>query len=150
MASSSNAAGIHSLGRLLERSATIQDKADLFRSFLDDEVKNDSGTHISGTLLPGYQNESDPLRDRASERKQRDIQQLVEKHGLRETYLDWATEHASLDMDDNKPLSRLPCANVDAPKNWKCPDDGTLACSGCRLVSYCSKVSKLSNCIRGN
>jgi hypothetical protein len=138
MASSSNPADIQSLGRLLERSVTIQDKADLLRSFLDDMAKNDSGSHISGTLLPGCQNESDPLRDWASERKQRDLQRLVETHGLEHTLLDWTVP---LDMDGNKPLSRLPCANVDAPKNWKCPNDGTSACSGCKLVSYCSKVS---------
>ncbi|KIM76000.1 hypothetical protein PILCRDRAFT_78276 [Piloderma croceum F 1598] len=103
-------------------------------------VKNDSGSHISGTLLPGCQNESDPLRDQAIERTQRDIQWLVEKHGLEDTFLDWAQKHVSLDMDDNKPLSRLPCANVNATKNWKCPNNGTSACSGCRLVSYCSKA----------
>jgi len=41
----------------------------------------------------------------------------------------------------DKPLETLPCANVDPARNWRCPEDGKLACSECRLVSYCSKVS---------
>src|SRR6266704_595352 len=38
------------------------------------------------------------------------------------------------------PLERLPCANVKADKYKTCPNPGTLACSACKLVSYCSEV----------
>lgn len=39
------------------------------------------------------------------------------------------------------PLERLPCANVEVEKNRICQLEGTMACSACKLVSYCSKVS---------
>jgi hypothetical protein len=39
------------------------------------------------------------------------------------------------------PPEVLPCANVEAEKYRACPNPGKMACSSCRLVSYCSKVS---------
>jgi hypothetical protein len=66
---------------------------------------------------------------------------LFEKHGISESYLNWALEHLSTE----KPLERLPCANAVPEKNWRCQENGTMACSGCKLVSYCSKVSSIIN-----
>lgn len=40
----------------------------------------------------------------------------------------------------SKPLDRLPCANVVVLDKYKCPNLGVRACTGCRLVSYCSTV----------
>ncbi|KDR66055.1 hypothetical protein GALMADRAFT_232756 [Galerina marginata CBS 339.88] len=37
------------------------------------------------------------------------------------------------------PLEILPCANVQADKYRVCNQPGTMVCSECRLVSYCSK-----------
>jgi hypothetical protein len=34
----------------------------------------------------------------------------------------------------------LPCANVQPAKYTACEKTGTMACSKCKLVSYCSKV----------
>jgi len=34
----------------------------------------------------------------------------------------------------------LPCANVQAAKYTMCESLGTMACSACKLVAYCSKV----------
>jgi len=39
------------------------------------------------------------------------------------------------------PPTTLPCANVQPSKYKICKDPGTMACSACKLVSYCSKVS---------
>ena len=39
------------------------------------------------------------------------------------------------------PSEVLPCANVETEKYRACPNQGKMACSSCRLVSYCSKVS---------
>lgn len=38
------------------------------------------------------------------------------------------------------PLDVLPCANVNVDKYDVCKRPGKLACSSCKLVSYCSKV----------
>ena len=47
--------------------------------------------------------------------------------------------------DDSAPeiktLQHLPCANHDVQKQWVCPKAGASPCSGCHLVSYCSRVS---------
>ncbi|KAL6308530.1 hypothetical protein BKA93DRAFT_762976 [Sparassis latifolia] len=37
------------------------------------------------------------------------------------------------------PPENLPCANVEVEKHRCCPNEGRMACGGCRLVSYCSK-----------
>lgn len=41
-------------------------------------------------------------------------------------------------------LERLPCANVEVEKYKTCPNPATMACSACKLVSYCSKVCNAS------
>jgi len=38
------------------------------------------------------------------------------------------------------PPTALPCANVQAEKYAVCKNPGKMACSACKLVSYCSKV----------
>jgi hypothetical protein len=41
------------------------------------------------------------------------------------------------------PLEALPCANVQSRPRSACDGLGKKACSGCRLVSYCSEVRHL-------
>lgn len=41
-------------------------------------------------------------------------------------------------------LPCAPCANVQVQKHWHCPKEGTLTCSSCTLVSYCSAVRRIS------
>ncbi|KAH6896244.1 hypothetical protein BKA70DRAFT_1316688 [Coprinopsis sp. MPI-PUGE-AT-0042] len=43
------------------------------------------------------------------------------------------------------PLSRLPCANVQVSQKIICSNPGTLKCSACKLVSYCSKDCQKSH-----
>ena len=38
------------------------------------------------------------------------------------------------------PPENLPCANVEVAKYRTCQNPGKLACSACKLVSYCSEV----------
>jgi hypothetical protein len=42
------------------------------------------------------------------------------------------------------PPERLPCANVEVERYTTCPNPGKMACGACKLVSYCSRVSKYS------
>ncbi len=44
------------------------------------------------------------------------------------------------------PPTALPCANVQADKYTACENLGTMACSACKLVSYCSKVRNKRLC----
>ena len=41
------------------------------------------------------------------------------------------------------PLEMLPCANVQVKQYTVCENQAKLACSACKLVSYCSKVTHL-------
>ena len=41
------------------------------------------------------------------------------------------------------PLEMLPCANVQVKQYTACENQARLACSACKLVSYCSKVTHL-------
>ena len=50
---------------------------------------------------------------------------------------------SGLSPDENPwsyPLEGTPCPNVNSVLRLKCPNPGLYPCSGCRLVSYCSKV----------
>lgn len=49
------------------------------------------------------------------------------------------------DWEDSwaKPIEHLPCAHIRPNDRYKCLELGTRACSGCRLVSYCSAVRLL-------
>lgn len=40
------------------------------------------------------------------------------------------------------PLDDLPCANVQPDEYQACSKAGNKACSACKLVSYCSQVSR--------
>jgi hypothetical protein len=61
--------------------------------------------------------------------------ELLERHGIH--WHDIAIAFAGV---GEKPLERLPCANVEPTKSWRCQENGRLACGECKLVSYCSKV----------
>ena len=66
---------------------------------------------------------------------------LAIKHGLDQEFNDWVLRRAL--MNALQPFERLPCANMLREGLLHCRKEGTLACSQCKLVSYCSKVSLL-------
>ena len=41
------------------------------------------------------------------------------------------------------PPENLPCANVQVQQYKACDKQGSMACSSCKLVSYCSKASSI-------
>jgi hypothetical protein len=85
---------------------------------------------------------------RNQEEDQRFIQRLCElssEYGLEETLMKTIYERSTTGLlhDEHPwsgPLLFLPCANVDLRFEKKCPNPGSQACTGCRLVSYCSTV----------
>ncbi|KZP28089.1 hypothetical protein FIBSPDRAFT_917742 [Athelia psychrophila] len=65
-----------------------------------------------------------------------------EPNALRESYFqaEFKSLFETLSFTDGRAfLEKLPCAHSDAAENWRCPNDGTMACANCKLVSYCSK-----------
>jgi len=69
---------------------------------------------------------------------QEELYLLIRKHHLEKAHYDWVLSESRKSSD--RPLERLPCANVKPSEDWRCTKDGTMACANCRLVSYCSKV----------
>jgi hypothetical protein len=64
----------------------------------------------------------------------------TENSNLRGMPPDPLTTSQLYSMPRFSPPDVLPCANVEAEKYRACPNPGKMACSSCRLVSYCSKV----------
>lgn len=126
---------LESLSDQLDLLNTKQEKLDTVISFMKSMDAN-SEQLSCGSLLPGQTSESNPFPNLDDEHNSKYVETLFEKHGILELYLNWVLENISAE----KPLERLPCANAIPQKNWRCPGDGTKACGGCKLVSYCSKV----------
>jgi hypothetical protein len=82
---------------------------------------------------------ADQLRSSCSESESDQFFELLAKHGV-------SAEAHQKHMLEGKMgrgehiLNKLPCAHVIPGQGWRCPQDGTLTCSSCKIVRYCSKV----------
>jgi hypothetical protein len=132
------ASEVQALADQLEHLGTTQDKMDVVASFVQDSISRGELSNV--TFKPGIQPMSDHSQD--DEEGQELLMTLLQNHGLEHAYFEWVVENAEAigGLGTDETLERLPCANVEAAKNWRCTEDGTLACSQCKLVSYCSKV----------
>ena len=70
------------------------------------------------------------------------IRGLMAKHGITSMGYMEATHRKNATVDFS--LNGAPCAHVNLKRRFLCPNDGTLICSACRLVHYCSKVREYS------
>lgn len=70
------------------------------------------------------------------------LHEKAEKSNTPETFLQTMIQECM--TPKFPPLQNLPCANVEVEKYQACKNPGTLACSVCKLVSYCSKVRLVS------
>jgi hypothetical protein len=131
---------MQALADQLERLVTTQGKMNAVASFIRDASSR--GGHYNVVLKPGGQPEDDHLQDDEYNRDSESLATLLKHHGLADAFLQSVVENKhSLAIGADEILERLPCANVQPEKDWRCTGDGIQACSVCRLVSYCSKVS---------
>jgi hypothetical protein len=115
---------------------TIEDKLDAIKS-ISPIVDGIGILHDDGTttgLDAGFQDDSD-LR----------LKQLLDKHGLTWNQVG---EHISKRVRSEAvcspfatSLKLYPCANADPSRVFACPNEGIRACSGCKVLAYCSAVS---------
>lgn len=128
---------MQALTEQLEHLETTQDKMDAVTSFLQHSASRGGLRNV--TLKPGGQLEFGHMQD---DEDQESLTALLNNHGLTDAYLEWLMENAGEieGLGDDETLERLPCANVEPDKNWRCTEGGMMACGKCRLVSYCSKV----------
>lgn len=70
--------------------------------------------------------------------------ELADRHGCREEYEQLIQGMRSRrpwgSGKDGEPLTQLCCANIDVAAGRVCPNPGSLICSRCQLVAYCSKA----------
>jgi hypothetical protein len=127
--------------RLVDQIAQLQDpkaKQVVLMAYLRGELAEDPDKLQDYTLLrslPDGRIESLHSSGNADDESTNNLLDLLEKHGIH-----WHDMVIALAAVAEKPLERLPCANVEPKKNWRCQESGRLACSECKLVSYCSKV----------
>ncbi|KAF8891945.1 hypothetical protein CPB84DRAFT_1783894 [Gymnopilus junonius] len=88
------------------------------------EAQRNSTKPSPDALLPEEETEPSSTEDESA---------TDEEH----VFLDWITKRSM--QVSKKPLERLPCANVKAEEDWRCDKEGKMACTACKLVSYCSK-----------
>ncbi|KAF9543454.1 hypothetical protein CPC08DRAFT_824152 [Agrocybe pediades] len=135
---------IKSLATKLEGLTLKKDKEAALKHYLQTLLENRHDPSINpkgGTISLGPQGSKESLESAAqkiaNDKYQEQLHQLVERHGLNQTLVNWSVSAAQ--NVGYQPLNRLPCANVKPEEDWKCSNDGTRACSSCKLVSYCSK-----------
>lgn len=142
MASSSKFCEVlQSLSQRLE-GADLQDpkaRQDALAAYLREELAGGPQHHTTTLLLGGEAHNLITQATAFNGKEPESLLALLDKHGLQ--WNDWAM---AVGATAEKPLEKLPCANVEPTKNWRCQENGRMACANCKLVSYCSKVCLLS------
>lgn len=128
---------LQSLSDQLDQSEHARDKEIALVKYLQAHLEADKD-HTTLKLLPSALGTPDG-DGRGETRESTILSDIIRKHNLGQAYLDWVFTYLQPTAADNKPLERLPCANVKAEENWGCRNDGKLTCGECHLVSYCSK-----------
>jgi len=137
---------IKDLSAQLSRLTTQEERLDLLEN-----AQNEHGPtadDIRMTLTLGdTQNLARKKADTRNEGIAKGIHALVTRYGLQSLMADRVANKMldGLLPDEEQwssPILKLPCANVNPSLHRKCFETGTRACSGCRLVSYCSDVCR--------
>ena len=132
---------LQSLSDRLDQSEHAKDKEIALVEYLQAHLEVDKGYTTLKLLPSGFGNSEG---NGGSETRESTIfADIIGKHNLGQAYLNWVFTHLQPTAANNRPLERLPCANVKPEENWGCRNDGKLTCGGCHLVSYCSKVCSL-------
>ncbi|PBK64333.1 hypothetical protein ARMSODRAFT_918507, partial [Armillaria solidipes] len=81
---------------------------------------------------------------------QRALEDLIARHGLQQEMFEvqrtqFSRTPLKFGTPMPPPLGRLSCANQSTSKSQFCLKDGTMSCSGCFLVRYCSKECQLKH-----
>ena len=133
---------IRSLGDQLEQLKDQKEKETVLtvylREFHEALADRDKSKPIEHKLLQGGGEESFSDNNDADGENLLILLKLVQEHNLIRVYLDSMMSYSQSMAE--KPLERLPCANVEPAKDWRCSKDGRMTCRDCKLVSYCSKV----------
>jgi hypothetical protein len=126
------------------RLSTQEERLDLLENALREHSPTAEEIRLPLTLGDA-QNHSRKKENTRDENIVKEIYALGTRYGLQSLMVD-RVANKMLDgilPDEEKwssPILKLPCANVNPSLHKKCYETGIHACSGCRLVSYCSNV----------
>lgn len=146
-------AEVRSLQSRLDRLRSAKDKSDAFKTFMgkiiDWDRDNGAPYKIGDVISQGGYGDGDEF-----------VKNVLVKHELAETFAEWLNGGASLESGNfsqayrqwmetkNLPakygvLDTILCANTGNTVQRSCVKKGTQTCGACKLVVYCSKVSKI-------
>ncbi|KAK0488270.1 hypothetical protein EDD18DRAFT_1291619 [Armillaria luteobubalina] len=135
---------LSSLDKSLAALSSTIDKKTVLLAFLD---KLNSKQHLSFLYPSSDTPKTDP--DMEDIINQKVLEDLIARHGLQHEMLERSIKFSQTPLKFGTqmppPLGRLGCANQDYSKSQFCPNDGTMSCSGCFLVRYCSKECQLKH-----
>ncbi|KAK0437608.1 uncharacterized protein EV420DRAFT_1587760 [Desarmillaria tabescens] len=131
---------IDDLEKSFSKLSTKDDKKSALLSCMERLGSDSQGSLIQLYGCPGIPKSGKNVDD--NDRKA--LEGLIARHGLQDDLFDVAKalrneSRLALGTKMPPPLSRLGCANQIISKSQFCPKDGTMTCSGCFLVRYCSK-----------
>ncbi len=138
---------IDNLEKSFSRLSTKDDKKSALLSSLENLEGDSQASLIQLYASPGTPRSSTNVEDITAWKA---FECLIARHGLQDEMFSVAKvlcdrSRLAFGTQMPPPLSRLGCANQVASKSQFCPRDGTLTCSGCFLVRYCSKECQLAH-----
>ncbi|KAK0224510.1 hypothetical protein EDD85DRAFT_243310 [Armillaria nabsnona] len=138
---------IDNLEKSFSKLSTKNDKKSALLSSLENLEGDSQGSLIQLYASPGTPKSSTNVGDMTAWKA---FEGLIARHGLQDEMFSVAKvlcDQSCLAFGTQMPppFSRLGCANQVASKSQFCPRDGTLTCSGCFLVRYCSKECQLAH-----
>ncbi|SJL18689.1 uncharacterized protein ARMOST_22288 [Armillaria ostoyae] len=138
---------IDNLEKSFSKLSTKDDKKSALLSSLENLEGDSQGSLIHLYASPGTPKSSTHAEDVNGREA---FEDLIARHGLQDEMFSIAKalcdrSRLAFGTQMPPPFSRLGCANQVVSKSQFCPRDGTLTCSGCFLVRYCSKECQLAH-----
>ncbi|KAK0452836.1 uncharacterized protein EV420DRAFT_1558595 [Desarmillaria tabescens] len=142
-----NMQALDSLNKSLSELSSKDDKKLTLLSFLD-KRERDSKQPLN-VLFPSP-NTPKTIPNLEDAKYVKALDDIIKRHGLQKEMIEVGrilSSRKPLEFGTPMPppLSRLSCANQDTSKSQFCYKDGTMSCSGCLLVRYCSKECQLKD-----
>ncbi|KAK0188295.1 hypothetical protein F5146DRAFT_1002396 [Armillaria mellea] len=134
---------VDNLEKSFSELSTKDDKKSVLLSSLENLEGDSQGSLFHLYASPGTPKSSTTVEERTAWKA---FEGLIARHGLQDEMFSVTKalcnqSRLAFGTQMPPPLSRLGCANHVVSKSQFCPRDGTLTCSGCFLVRYCSKES---------
>ncbi|KAK0475690.1 hypothetical protein EDD18DRAFT_1265999, partial [Armillaria luteobubalina] len=138
---------LSNLDKSLSALSSTNDKKSILLAFLD-KLEQDSKQPLKFLYPSSNTPKTNPNVEDTINRKA--LEDLIARHGLQQEMFEverkrFGQTRLKFGTPMPPPLGRLSCANQNTSKSRFCLNDGTMSCSGCLLVRYCSKECQLKH-----